>query len=101
MQEEIFGPVCAIAKFETEEEVLKLGNDTVYGLAAAVHTQDLNTAIRVSNGLHAGTVWVNCYKFVHLLPTLERALLTSSAAIALSTTNYRLEYVTASPASLD
>lgn len=65
MQEEIFGPVCAIAKFETEEEVLKLGNDSVYGLAAAVHTQDINTAIRVSNALHAGTVWVNCYNLLH------------------------------------
>jgi len=65
MQEEIFGPVCAIAKFETEEEVLKLGNDSIYGLAAAVHTQDLNTAIRVSNALHAGTVWVNCYNLLH------------------------------------
>jgi len=65
MQEEIFGPVCAIAKFETEEEVLKLGNDSTYGLAAAVHTEDLNTAIRVSNGLHAGTVWVNCYNLIH------------------------------------
>lgn len=66
MQEEIFGPVCAIAKFEHEEEVLKLGNDSIYGLAAAVHTQDLNTAIRVSNALHAGTVWVNCKCFPHL-----------------------------------
>jgi aldehyde dehydrogenase (NAD+) len=60
MQEEIFGPVCAISKFSTEEEAIKLGNDTSYGLAASVHTKDLNTAIRVSNGLKAGTVWVNC-----------------------------------------
>jgi len=68
MQEEIFGPVCAIAKFEHEEEVLKMGNDSMYGLAAAVHTEDLNTAIRVSNGLHAGTVWVNCYNVSTLPP---------------------------------
>lgn len=60
MQEEIFGPVCAIAKFKDEEEVIKLGNNSTYGLAAAVHTNDLNTAIRVSNNLKAGTVWVNC-----------------------------------------
>jgi len=65
MQEEIFGPVAAIAKFSTEEEVIKLGNDSTYGLAAAVHTKDLNTAIRVSNALHAGTVWVNCYNLLH------------------------------------
>ena len=60
MKEEIFGPVCAVAKFSTEEEVVKLGNGTCYGLASAVHTKDLNTAIRVSKALKAGTVWVNC-----------------------------------------
>ncbi|KLU89404.1 aldehyde dehydrogenase [Magnaporthiopsis poae ATCC 64411] len=65
MQEEIFGPVCAIAKFKTEEEVIQMGNDSNYGLAAAVHTKDLNTAIRVSNALKAGTVWVNCYNMLH------------------------------------
>jgi aldehyde dehydrogenase (NAD+) len=64
MQEEIFGPVCAIAKFKDESEVIKLGNDTNYGLASAVHTKDLNTAIRVSNALKAGTVWVNCCKCI-------------------------------------
>lgn len=64
-QEEIFGPVCTIAKFKTEEEVLELAHDTTYGLAAAVHTKDLNTAIRVSNSLKAGTVWVNCYNLIH------------------------------------
>ncbi|KAJ2896354.1 aldehyde dehydrogenase [Zalerion maritima] len=65
MQEEIFGPVCAIAKFKTEDDVIKMGNDTTYGLAAAVHTKDLNTAIRVSNEIRAGTVWVNCYNMLH------------------------------------
>lgn len=65
MQEEIFGPVCSIAKFSTEEDAIKLGNNTIYGLAAAVHTKDLNTAIRVSNHLKAGTVWVNCYNLIH------------------------------------
>jgi len=65
MQEEIFGPVCSIAKFKDEEEAIKLGNTTTYGLAAAVHTTNLNTAIRVSNALKAGTVWVNTYNTVH------------------------------------
>lgn len=64
-QEEIFGPVCTIAKFKDEAEVLELAHDTNYGLAAAVHTKDLNTAIRVSNSLKAGTVWVNCYNLIH------------------------------------
>ena len=59
VQEEIFGPVCTIAKFKDEEEVIGLSNDTTYGLAAAVHTKDITTAIRVSNALRAGTVWVN------------------------------------------
>jgi aldehyde dehydrogenase (NAD+) len=69
MQEEIFGPVCAIAKFKDEDEVIALGNDSTYGLAAAVHTTNLNTAIRVSNALKAGTVWVNCYNMLtHQVP---------------------------------
>jgi aldehyde dehydrogenase (NAD+) len=69
MREEIFGPVAALAKFKTEEEVIALGNDSNYGLAAAVHTNDLNTAIRVSNSLKAGTVWVNCYNMLtHQVP---------------------------------
>ncbi|KAL1889537.1 aldehyde dehydrogenase (NAD(P)(+)) ald5 [Ceratocystis pirilliformis] len=65
MREEIFGPVCAIAKFKDEQEVIDLGNDSEYGLAAAVHTKDLNTAIRISNSMKAGTVWVNCYNQLH------------------------------------
>jgi len=64
MQEEIFGPVCSISKFKTEDEVVKAGNETTYGLAAAIHTTDLNTAIRVSNKLKAGTVWVNSYNLL-------------------------------------
>uniref|UniRef100_A0A1Y1KA00 Aldehyde dehydrogenase domain-containing protein n=1 Tax=Photinus pyralis TaxID=7054 RepID=A0A1Y1KA00_PHOPY len=69
MQEEIFGPVCSISKFKDEEEAIKLGNQTAYGLAAAIHTKDLNTSIRVSNALKAGTVWVNCYNMLsHQLP---------------------------------
>merc|ERR1712000_71267 len=64
MQEEIFGPVCAIAKFKDEAEAIKLGNDTSYGLAAGIHTKDLNTSIRVANGLKAGTVWVNSYNLL-------------------------------------
>jgi aldehyde dehydrogenase (NAD+) len=65
MQEEIFGPVCSIAKFKTEEDVIKMGNGTEYGLAAGIHTQNINRAIRVSNELKAGTVWVNCYNLLH------------------------------------
>ncbi|KAL8936539.1 MAG: hypothetical protein Q9216_004883 [Gyalolechia sp. 2 TL-2023] len=65
MQEEIFGPVCSIAKFKTEEDAVRVGNTSTYGLAAAVHTTNLNTALRVSNALRAGTVWVNSYNLLH------------------------------------
>ncbi|KAF1956313.1 aldehyde dehydrogenase [Byssothecium circinans] len=65
VQEEIFGPVCTIAKFSTLDEAVKIGNNTTYGLAAAVHTSNLNTAINVSNALRAGTVWVNSYNTLH------------------------------------
>ncbi len=64
-KEEIFGPVCSIAKFKTEEDAIRLGNTTTYGLAAGVHTTNLNTAIRVSNALRAGTVWVNNYNMLN------------------------------------
>jgi aldehyde dehydrogenase (NAD+) len=65
VQEEIFGPVVTISKFSTKEEVIKAGNGTTYGLAAAIHTKNLNTAIEVSNALKAGTVWVNTYNTIH------------------------------------
>lgn len=65
MREEIFGPVVAIAKFKTEEEVIGMANDTTYGLAAGIHTKDYERAIRVTSELQAGTTWVNMYNFVH------------------------------------
>jgi len=65
VQEEIFGPVCSISKFKDKEEAIRVGNKTTYGLAAAVHTSNLNTAIEVSNALKAGTVWVNTYNTLH------------------------------------
>ncbi|KAI9713934.1 MAG: aldehyde dehydrogenase (NAD(P)(+)) ald5 [Bogoriella megaspora] len=65
MKEEIFGPVVVISRFSDEADVIKHANDTTYGLAAAVHTQDYERAIRVTNALKAGTNWVNMYNFVH------------------------------------
>ena len=61
-QEEIFGPVAAIMPFETEEEVLRLANDTEYGLAAGVWTSNLQRAMRMSQKLDAGTIWLNTYR---------------------------------------
>ncbi|MDP1657727.1 MAG: aldehyde dehydrogenase [Methylotenera sp.] len=59
--EEIFGPVLSIIAFDTEEDAVRIANDTPYGLAAAVWTQDLTRAHMVSRALRAGTVHVNSY----------------------------------------
>jgi gamma-glutamyl-gamma-aminobutyraldehyde dehydrogenase len=58
-KEEIFGPVLSVIPFETEEQALKIANESEYGLAASVWTDDLSRALRVSDNLHAGTVSIN------------------------------------------
>ncbi|KAK9453094.1 aldehyde dehydrogenase domain-containing protein [Dipodascopsis uninucleata] len=69
IKEEIFGPVATLSKFSTIEEVVNMANDSNFGLAAGVHTNDLSKAIDVSNQLEAGTVWINTYNdFHHLVP---------------------------------
>ena len=60
-REEIFGPVCVVQRFETEDEVVHAANDTRYGLNAMVFTENLSRAHRVAAKLKAGTVWVNCF----------------------------------------
>lgn len=60
-KEEIFGPVQSIFKFSTTEEVIERANNTEYGLAAGILTNDMNTATMVAHALQAGIVWINSY----------------------------------------
>lgn len=61
VQEEVFGPVTVIQKFDTEAQAIALANDCVYGLAASVWTSDLKAAHRITSQLEAGVLWVNCF----------------------------------------
>ena len=63
-QEEIFGPVLSVIPFDDEDEAIALGNDIVFGLAAGVWTSDIGRALRMSEKLKAGTIWVNTYRAV-------------------------------------
>jgi aldehyde dehydrogenase (NAD+) len=60
-QEEIFGPVLSVIKFDTEQEALQIANGTSYGLAAGIWTRDIHKAERMTAALQAGTIWVNTY----------------------------------------
>jgi len=63
-REEIFGPVVSVIPFKDENDAVLQGNDTTYGLAAAVWTNDVSRAHKVARRLKAGTVWVNCYNVI-------------------------------------
>ena len=63
-REEIFGPVCSLIPFETEEEAISISNDTIYGLVAGLWTRDIGRGHRVAAAIEAGTVWVNTYRYV-------------------------------------
>ena len=61
VKEEIFGPVCHVAAFDTEEEAVSMANDTRYGLAASIWTTNLKRGHRVAQQMKVGITWVNCW----------------------------------------
>jgi len=61
VKEEIFGPVCHVAPFDTEEEAVTMANDTKYGLAASIWTTNLQRGHRVAQQMNVGITWVNCW----------------------------------------
>jgi len=67
-QEEIFGPVLAVVPFQTEEEAIRLANDTEYGLGAGVYTSDVSRAMRMAKAVRAGTVGINGFQIEPHLP---------------------------------
>lgn len=66
-QEEVFGPVLCVIPFKDEADALRIANDVRFGLAAAVWTRDMGRAIRMSERLQAGTVWINTYRAVSFM----------------------------------
>ncbi|MEQ8748851.1 MAG: aldehyde dehydrogenase family protein [Amphiplicatus sp.] len=62
--DEIFGPVVSVLKFKDEDEAVRRANSSMFGLAGAVWTRDIGKAQKMSAGLKAGTVWINCYNIV-------------------------------------
>lgn len=71
VREEVFGPVMTVQAFSTDDEAFALAGHPVYGLAAGIHTADLNRAMRAVREIRAGTVWINRYgrSGDHILPT--------------------------------
>jgi len=68
-KEEVFGPVLSILGFDDEAQAIEMANNTIYGLAAGVWTENIGRAMRVSKAIKAGTVWVNTYRAVsYMMP---------------------------------
>ena len=63
-QEEIFGPVISVIPFDDADDALRMANQIDYGLGGAVWTRSLSTAMKMSHGIKAGTIWVNCYGLI-------------------------------------
>jgi len=63
MREEIFGPIVTVTPFDEPDEAIAFANDSPYGLAASIWTQDLSSAHRLAARINAGTVWINCHSY--------------------------------------
>ncbi|MER9020002.1 aldehyde dehydrogenase family protein [Mesorhizobium sp. M0898] len=64
-REEIFGPVLPVIPFDSEEDAIRIANDTSYGLASGIQTSDLGRALRLADRIKAGTIWLNCWHKYH------------------------------------
>jgi acyl-CoA reductase-like NAD-dependent aldehyde dehydrogenase len=98
-QTEIFGPVVTAIPFNDEEEAVAIANDTPFGLAGAVWTQDLGRAHRMSEAIRAGTFWINSYKAIHVSSPFGGSL--SSGFGRSSGTDALMEYTAAKSVWLD
>ena len=81
-QEEVFGPVLSIIPFDDDDEAFDIANDTPYGLAAGVWTQNIGVALTAAKRLEAGTVWINTYRAVSYLSPFGVTSAPASAAKA-------------------
>jgi aldehyde dehydrogenase (NAD+) len=81
-QEEIFGPVVVLMTFRTHAEAVELANNTRYGLAASVWTENINLALDVAPKLKAGTVWINSTNLFDAAPASAATARAASAARA-------------------
>ena len=64
-QEEIFGPVLCVIKYDNLDDAIRMANDTIYGLAAGVWSQDIERAVDVAHRIKAGTIWINDYHLIN------------------------------------